>query len=118
VLCAAAKRRHRDSEKAVRTRRSEAPKLAPAPLPVIVTTEFARHTLPYRQGEAKMAEQQIPLNFHAHLRQEPDQSFTIVVEISGIPSIDMADRVSKWLQTAIRENAEKLDDVDTPPRRH
>jgi alpha-D-ribose 1-methylphosphonate 5-triphosphate synthase subunit PhnH len=70
------------------------------------------------QGEATMAEEKIPLNFHAHLRQEPDQSFTIVVEISGIPSVDMANRVSEWLQRAIRENAEMLDDVDTPPRRH
>jgi hypothetical protein len=46
-----------------------------------------------------MAEDQIPLNFYAHLRQEPDQSFTIVVEISGIPSVETADRVSKWMQT-------------------
>jgi len=63
-----------------------------------------------------MPGEQIPLNFHAHLRQEPDQSFTIVVEISSIPSTEMADRVSKWLQKAILENAEMLEEVRTPPR--
>jgi len=65
-----------------------------------------------------MAQQQIPLDFHANLRRDPDQSFTIVVEISGIPSVDIADRVSKWLQTAIRQNADMLGDLDPPPRRH
>ena len=65
-----------------------------------------------------MAEEQIPLNFHASLRKEPDQSFTIVVKISGIPSVEMADRVSNWLRAAIRENADTLAGADTPPLRH
>ena len=94
-------------------------KLVPAPSPLL-SRPNSQGTLCHLspKGEATMAEDQIPLNFYAHLRQEPDQSFTIVVEISGIPSVELADRVSKWLQTAIRQNADMLGDVDTPPRRH
>ena len=44
------------------------------------------------------------------------ESYTIVVEISGIPSIAAANRVSEWLRAAIRENADELGELDTPPR--
>jgi hypothetical protein len=40
-----------------------------------------------------MTEKQFPLDFNAHLHQEPDQSLTIVVEITGIPSVEMGVRV-------------------------
>jgi hypothetical protein len=65
-----------------------------------------------------MAEKQFPIDLDAQLRQEPDQSFTIVIEISGIPSIAMADHISNWLRTAIRDNADLLGKIDTPPRQH
>ena len=63
-----------------------------------------------------MAAKQIPIDLNASLRQESDESYTIVVEISGIPSIAAANRVSEWLRAAIRENADELGELDTPPR--
>ncbi len=42
-----------------------------------------------------MAEQQLPIDLNAHPRQEPDRSYTIVVEISGIPTIGAANHVSQ-----------------------
>ena len=66
--------------------------------------------------EEEMAAKQIPIDLNASLRQESDESYTIVVEISGIPSIAAANRVSEWLRAAIRENADELGELDTPPR--
>jgi len=55
----------------------------------------------------------LSLPHRAHLA---DQTFTIVVDVSGmLPSVQEADCVSKWLQTAIVEKGERLDDA---PRRH
>ena len=65
-----------------------------------------------------MVDKQVPVDINAHLRQEEDQSYTIVVEISGIPSVDVANRVSQWLRSAIWDNADLLGELDpNPPRR-
>jgi hypothetical protein len=60
----------------------------------------------------------VPLSMNAGLRLEPDKSYTIVVEISGIPDIEAANRVSAWLRSAIRENAAELSRPDAPPSQH
>jgi hypothetical protein len=60
----------------------------------------------------------VPLTMNASLRQEPDESYTIVVEVSGIPDIATANRVSTWLRTSIRENAATLAQTDKPPSQH
>jgi hypothetical protein len=65
-----------------------------------------------------MTDKPFPIDLNAHLRQETDQSFTIVTEISGIPSIATADHISNWLRTAIRDNADLPGKLDTPPRQH
>lgn len=65
-----------------------------------------------------MADKLVPLSLNAGLRQEPDENYTIVVEISGIPDIATANRVSTWLRAAIRENAADLSQLDTPPSHH
>jgi hypothetical protein len=62
------------------------------------------------------AGRQIPLDLTAHLRQEPDNSYTIVVEVFGIPSLEIVNRVSKRLRTVIRENAHLLVQLGTLPR--
>jgi hypothetical protein len=66
---------------------------------------------------SEMTDKQFPIDLNAHLRQEPDQTFTILIEISGIPSIARADHIN-WLRTAIRDNADMLGKLDTPPRQH
>ena len=67
---------------------------------VIIATRFATETCRWHSQGAKMgAGSQIPLDLTAHLRQEPDNSYTIVVEIFGIPS-------SK-LSTASRNSCEQ-----------
>jgi hypothetical protein len=48
----------------------------------------------------------IPIHLDATLRQEVDKSLTIVVEISGIPTTEVAREISTWLRQAIRENAD------------
>jgi hypothetical protein len=60
----------------------------------------------------------VPLSMNAGLRLESDKSYTIVVEISGIPDIEAANRVSTWLRATIRENADVLGRPDTPPSQH
>ncbi len=48
---------------------------------------------------------EVPIDLNAHLRREPNESYTIIVEISGIPIIDVANHVSQWLRAAVRDNA-------------
>jgi hypothetical protein len=77
---------------------------------------FAAETCRWHSQGAKMgAGRQIPLDLTAHLRQEPDNSYTIVVEIFGIPSLQIVNRVSKRLRTVIRENADILVQLGRPP---
>jgi hypothetical protein len=77
---------------------------------------FATETCRWHSQGAKMgAGRQIPLDIIAHLRQEPDNSYTIVVEIFGIPSLQIVNRVSKRLRTVIRENADILVQLGRPP---
>lgn len=64
-----------------------------------------------------MAKNMIPIDFHANLRKEPDETLTIVVEISGIPTTDVAVRISNWLRQAIRENPDILGEFEKPPTR-
>jgi hypothetical protein len=58
-----------------------------------------------------------PIDLNATLREEPDKSFTIVVEISGIPTTQAAARVSNWLRQAIRDNVDMIGEFDKPPTR-
>ena len=63
-----------------------------------------------------MAKKNIPIDLNAHLREEPDQSYTIVVEVSGIPTVELVHRVSEWLREAIRDHADMLGELNGPPR--
>ena len=60
---------------------------------------------------------QIPIDLNATLREELDKSFTILVEISGIPSTDVAVRISNWLRQAVRDNPDMLGQFEKPPTR-
>jgi hypothetical protein len=60
---------------------------------------------------------QFPIDLNATLREEPDKSFTIVVEISGIPTTQAAARVSNWLRQAIHDNVDMIGEFDKPPTR-
>jgi transcriptional regulator GlxA family with amidase domain len=57
----------------------------------------------------------IPIHLDATLRQEVDKSLTIVVEISGIPTTEVAREISTWLRQAIRENADLVGELNKPP---
>jgi hypothetical protein len=55
---------------------------------------------------------------NAH-RVEPDGSHTVTVQITGLPSLDEANRVSLWMRDCIRENAHKIGTLDrAPPADH
>lgn len=47
-------------------------------------------------------------------REEVDGSHTVTVEISGLPSMEWANRASLWIRDAIRENAHKIGSLDPP----
>jgi hypothetical protein len=48
-------------------------------------------------------------------RQEDDGSHTVTVTISGIPSMDAANNVSRWMRDLVRANASKLGRLDVCP---
>lgn len=64
-----------------------------------------------------MSPKQIPIDLNAQLREEPDQTYTIVVEVSGIATVELAHRVSEWLRAAIRDHADMLGELDKPSTR-
>lgn len=51
---------------------------------------------------------EIPVDFRAACQQETDGSLTVLVHVSGLPDMDAANMVSRWLRDIIRENAHKI----------
>lgn len=49
-----------------------------------------------------------PIDFSPSCRQEKDGSLTVIVQITGIPDMEMANKVSNWMRDCIRENAHKI----------
>lgn len=56
-----------------------------------------------------------PIDLRSSHRQEDDGSHTVMLTISGLPSLDASNRVSMWLRDAIRENAHKIGRRDPNP---
>jgi hypothetical protein len=48
-------------------------------------------------------------------RLEQDDSHTVVLTISGLPSMGDANRVSTWLEKTIRERAHEIGLLETNP---
>jgi hypothetical protein len=63
--------------------------------------------------ERTMAE--IPIDLRSSHRVEDDGSHTVMVCITGLPSMDAANRVSLWMRDAIRDNAHKIGWRDPNP---
>jgi hypothetical protein len=60
-------------------------------------------------------DQMIPIDLRSAHRVETDGTHTVTVEITGLPSIDAANRVSLWMRDNIRENAHKIGFLDREP---
>jgi hypothetical protein len=57
------------------------------------------------------------IDLRSYHKEEADGSHTVTLEISGLPSLDYANRVSKWMRALIRENASQIGRLDpNPPR--
>ena len=48
------------------------------------------------------------IDFNATCREETDGSKTVTVTISGLPDVDAANMVSRWMRSIIQENAHKI----------
>lgn len=60
---------------------------------------------------------EIPIDLRSYHREEADGSHTVTVEISGLPSLDQANRVSTWMRDMIRTGAVQIGRLDpNPPR--
>jgi hypothetical protein len=52
-------------------------------------------------------------------RIEADGSHTVVIEMSGLPSLEMAQGISNWMRDLIRANAHKIGRLEArPPGMH
>ena len=57
------------------------------------------------------------IDLRSYHKEEADGSHTVTVEISGLPDMAYANRVSNWMRGLIRENADQLGRLDqNPPR--
>lgn len=62
---------------------------------------------------------EIPIDLRSSHRVEKDGTHTVMVTISGLADMNMANRVSMWMRDAIRDNAHKIGRRDpNPPRQN
>lgn len=54
-----------------------------------------------------------PIDFHATCRTEQDGSLTVNVQISGLPDVDVANKVSRWMREIIQQHAHEIGRRDT-----
>lgn len=55
------------------------------------------------------------VDFHSSCRQEKDGSLTVTIQISGLPNVDMANKVSLWMRGIIQKHAHEMGRRDTAP---
>ena len=48
-------------------------------------------------------------------REENDGSHTVMITMSGIPSVEMAQEVSNWMRDLVRANAHQIGRPDPNP---
>lgn len=48
------------------------------------------------------------IDFHASCRQEQDGSLTVSVQISGLPDVHAANKVSHWMRGIIQKHAHEI----------
>lgn len=58
---------------------------------------------------------EIAIDLRSYHRQEADGSHTVTVEISGLPSMDEANRVSLWMRDMIRTGSNQIGRLDPNP---
>ncbi len=59
-----------------------------------------------------------PIDFRASCQTETDGSLTVLVYVSGLPDVDAANMVSRWMQKIIQENAHKIGRRGETPASH
>jgi len=58
---------------------------------------------------------EIPIDLRSSHRVEADGTHSVMVTISGLPSLNTANFVSMWIRDAIRGNAHKIGRLDPNP---
>jgi hypothetical protein len=58
---------------------------------------------------------EIPIDFRASCQKEQDGSLTVLIHVSGLPDVDAANMVSKWMRGIIQQNAHMIGRRDAPP---
>lgn len=56
-----------------------------------------------------------PIDFRASCQQEKDGSLTVIVHISGLPDVDAANMVSRWMREIIQQNAHEIGRREAAP---
>lgn len=59
---------------------------------------------------------QYGIDITSSCREEADGSKTVTVEVGGLPDIDAANMVSRWMQKIIQENAHMIGRREVPAR--
>ena len=57
-----------------------------------------------------------PIDFRTSCQNEADGSLTVLLHVSGLPDVDAANTVSKWMQAIIQENAHRIGRRGEPPK--
>lgn len=56
-----------------------------------------------------------PIDLRSSHQQEFDGSHTVMLTISGLPTLNQANRVNEWLRKAIRANAHEIGLLEANP---
>jgi hypothetical protein len=52
------------------------------------------------------------IDIRSYHRKEPDGSHTVTLEISGIPTLDQANRITGWMRKMILDGADQIGRLD------
>lgn len=58
---------------------------------------------------------EIAIDFRSSCRQETDGSLTVTIQVSGLPDLQMANKVSLWMRDIIQEHAHEIGRRDVTP---
>lgn len=59
---------------------------------------------------------EIAMDLRSSHRAEPDGTHTVTVEMTGLPTIEMAQGVSNWMRDLVRANAHKIGRLEAKPQ--
>jgi hypothetical protein len=60
---------------------------------------------------------EIAIDLRSSHRKEANGTHTVIIQISGMPTIEMAQGLADWVRDLVRANAHKIGRLEVPPEK-